>query len=80
VPAGRPLRIRIANDDPAVQHNLAIYDADPERVPAARRLFAGELIVGPASTVYTAPALPAGTYAFRCEVHSTTMRGVLLAV
>ena len=39
--------------------------------------FDGEVITGPDTRLYQVTPLPAGTYAFVCKVHPTTMIGTL---
>ncbi len=73
-PAGKPFTIAFDNQDPGVPHNVAIYtDAS-----AATALFTGELVSGPKKVTYDVPALDAGTYYFRCDVHPTTMNGTFV--
>jgi plastocyanin len=55
-------------------HNIAIYADDS----AGQALFVGEVFSGPASRLYRLPALAAGTYFFRCDVHQD-MTGSLVA-
>jgi nitrite reductase (NO-forming) len=73
-PAGEPFTIDFQNKDPGVPHNVSIY-TDPTATTA---LFTGEVVSGPASTTYEVPALKAGTYFFRCDVHPTTMTGTFV--
>lgn len=77
-PAGQEFSIRFDNQDQGTPHNIHIYSADPTRDPSARSLFAGELIVGPATATYRVQALPAGSYFFHCDVHPTQMFGGLV--
>jgi plastocyanin len=63
VPAGTPFQLLFDNRDGA-PHNVTIFDDG-----AAQPLFVGEVFAGPASRVYRVPAIPAGTYRFRCDVH-----------
>ncbi len=71
LPAGAGSTITFDNEDAGVPHNIAIYADDSYTAPA---LFTGDLITGVATGEYAIPALDPGTYAFRCEVH-TTMTG-----
>ncbi len=73
VPAGRAFSLAFENRDGA-PHNVAIY-ADSS---AASNLFRGEIFGGPASKVYHVPALAAGSYFFRCDVHPD-MTGTIVA-
>jgi plastocyanin len=71
-PANRPWTIRYVNQSP-MPHNVAIYtDAT-----ATELVFRGDTIEQ-GDTVYSVPALVAGTYFFRCDVHPD-MKGSLLA-
>jgi plastocyanin len=73
VPAGVAVGLVFENREPA-PHNIAIYADDS----AGQALFVGEIFSGPASRLYHLPALPAGTYFFRCDVHQD-MTGSLVA-
>ena len=70
-PAGKPFKIVFDNMDAGIPHNVAIYTDDS----AETSLFVGETFNGPDVVTYKVPALEAGTYFFRCDVHSTTMTG-----
>jgi plastocyanin len=74
VPADQPFEISFANEDEGIQHNVAIYTDES----AAEAVFVGDLIEGPAVVTYDVPAVGAGTYFFRCDVHPA-MRGTLVA-
>jgi plastocyanin len=63
------------NQDGGIPHNIAIYTDDT----ATESLFVGELVTGPTSVDYEIPALDAGEYFFRCDVHPTTMLGTVTA-
>jgi len=47
-------------------------------VGAAKSLFTGALVTGPKTVTYQVPALSAGTYYFRCDVHPTQMFGTFV--
>ena len=64
VPAGKSVTVHFANQDSA-PHNLAIYRTSK----ATAVLFQGDLVDPGQSTDYAIPALPAGTFYFRCDVH-----------
>lgn len=64
-PVGQPFVMRFLNEDPGVQHNVAIYTDDSATDP----LFVGPLILGSGTVRYDVPALEAGSYYFRCDVH-----------
>jgi plastocyanin len=60
-PAGTAFTIVFDNEDPD-PHNVAIDDGPDS-------LFRGEVFTGPNTETYQVPALPAGTYTFKCDVH-----------
>lgn len=62
VPAGRPFQLLFENREGA-PHNVTIYDG------AGQLLFVGEIFGGPGSRTYDVPAIAAGAYRFRCDVH-----------
>jgi plastocyanin/uncharacterized membrane protein len=64
-PAGQPFVMRFVNDDPGVQHNVAIYTDES----ATESLFIGDLILGSGTGRYAVPAIDPGEYYFRCDVH-----------
>jgi plastocyanin len=63
VPAERPFLMLFENREGA-PHNVAIYDGR-----SGEPFFVGEIFGGPGSRTYDLPAIPAGTYPFRCDVH-----------
>jgi uncharacterized membrane protein len=64
-PADEPFEIRFVNGDTGVEHNVSIYmDEFHEEA-----FFVGEFIQGDGSIVYHVPALEAGSYFFRCDIH-----------
>ena len=72
VPAGKAFQLRFDNQDGA-PHNVAIYTDSS----ASQARFQGEIFAG-GSRVYSVPALAAGTYYFRCDVHPD-MNGTIVA-
>jgi plastocyanin len=72
-PADEPFQIVFDNQESA-PHNVAIYRDSS----ASEKLFGSDPFSGPASVTYEVPALPAGTYFFRCDVHPE-MSGQLTA-
>ncbi len=74
VPADEDLTMAFENAE-AVPHNVAIYRDESAMDPA----FTGEVITGPRTVAYEVPALEAGEYFFRCDVHPTQMTGTLEA-
>jgi cytochrome c oxidase subunit II len=71
-PADTPFRIDFDNQDPAVQHNVAIHEGSP----TGPEVWKGEVFPGPAKKTYDVPPLTAGTYGFICSVHPS-MAGTL---
>jgi hypothetical protein len=74
-PAGTRFDLVFLNEDDGVSHNVAIYTDDS----AEESLFMGEQIVGPDRVTYDVPALDAGSYYFRCDVHPTMEGTVVVA-
>ena len=72
VPAGKPFQLTFDNQESA-PHNVAIYTDSS----AGQALFQGEIFSG-ATRVYQVPALAAGSYFFRCDVHPD-MTGTIVA-
>jgi plastocyanin len=72
VPAGTAFQLTFTNQESA-PHNVAIYSDES----AASNLFRGE-IFSSGSKVYDVPALAAGSYFFRCDVHPD-MQGTITA-
>jgi plastocyanin len=63
-PAGKPFQIVFDNQE-SVPHNVAIYrDAS-----ATEKVFVEEPFGGPRVVAYDVPALTAGRYFFRCDLH-----------
>ncbi len=73
VRADEPFTIAFDNLESQV-HNVSIYEDDSFAQP----VFKEEAFSGPRSVVYEVPALAAGTYAFRCDVHPL-MKGAITA-
>jgi plastocyanin len=76
VPSDEPFTLAFDNADPAVPHNVVIYDGPDAEAP---QLFRGELITGPAKADYAVEPLAEGEFFFNCEVHPATMVGTVTA-
>jgi plastocyanin len=72
-PGGRAFTIAFTNDDAGIPHDVSIRKGSP----TGDEVFKGAIFPGVATQVYNVPALPAGTYAFICDVHPTSMIGTL---
>lgn len=77
-PADEPFTIAFDNQDSGIQHNVAIWEADPLQDPNASEVFIGEIITGPDQVTYEVEAIEAGELLFRCDVHPT-MLGTFVA-
>ncbi len=71
-PADAPFQIEFDNQDPSIQHNVAIHQGSA----TGPEVFRGEVFAGPAKKTYDVPPLPAGAYGFICSVHPN-MAGTL---
>jgi plastocyanin len=67
LPANAPSTIHFENNDPGIQHDIAIFTDSS----LGTNLFRGQIITGPASIDYSIPVLQPGTYYFHCDVHPT---------
>lgn len=72
VPAGRAFPLVFENRESAL-HNVTIHDE-----VGSPPVFVGDVFSGPGSRTYEVPAIPAGTYRFRCDVHPQ-MSGTVVA-
>jgi plastocyanin len=63
LPADKPTKVFFKNLD-SQPHNVAIYKDSS----ASQKIFVGETF-NDAAKVYDVPAIPAGDYFFRCDVH-----------
>ena len=73
VPAGKAFELTFDNQDGA-PHNVAIYTDSS----ASTKVSVGEIFSGPGQRTQSVPALTAGTYFFRCDVHQD-MTGTIVA-
>ena len=74
VKTGGQVRVRLDNQDAAVEHNVAFYKSSTELTPVSAG-GVGTRFLGPGKddTAFDVPAV--GEYFFRCDVHPTTMTG-----
>ena len=69
--ASSPITVQLDNRDADVLHNFAIYSDRS----LSQKLFGGDLYTGPGSVEYAFTTPAAGTYFFRCDVHTDTVKG-----
>lgn len=74
VPAGRPVLLRVENEDAGIFHNIAVYRASDAADLVAR----GALFNGPRTREYRFDGFAAGAYYFQCDLHPQ-MHGTLIA-
>lgn len=74
VPAGTAARLRVANEDAGIYHNIAVY-RDRRASDLIQR---GALFDGPKTRDYIFQPPPAGTYYFQCDLHPA-MNGELVS-
>lgn len=72
IPADIAVPLLFENRD-HVPHNVTVLDREGRDVA-----FGGEMVDGPGSRMYSLPALAAGEYPFRCDVHPY-MTGTVVA-
>ena len=72
--ASEAFTIEFDNRDEGTQHNIEIFSGEE---PTGDTVFQGDLVTGPNQVVFDVPALDAGTHAFNCVVHPTTMIGAI---
>lgn len=73
-PAGKAFTLMFKNGDAGVPHDVAIFTNSS----ATTTLFKGSIVTGPSTTTYHVPALKAGSYYFRCDIHPTQMFGTFV--
>ena len=74
LPANAPSTIHFENNDPGIQHNIAIFTDSS----LGTNLFRGEIVTGPAAVDYRIPPLEPGSYYFHCDVHPTMSGAVVV--
>ena len=70
MPAGRPLRIVLDNQDPGVPHDIHVFQGDIE-------LGTSPVVIGPGLTEVRFGPLTAARYTFACTIHPD-MAGTLI--
>jgi plastocyanin len=70
-PAGEAFTIRLVNDDSA-PHNVAVYEEE-----GGAQIVIGDIIDASETVDTMVPALDAGTYYFRCDLHPA-MEGTVI--
>lgn len=73
--AGTAFSLTFDNEDNQAPHNLVIFNPDGTTKVAVQGDTA--FFTGPAKRDYLVPALTAGAYPFKCEIHPTTMLGTI---
>lgn len=73
-PAGVEFSIVFDNRESGVPHNVAIYTDEQARTSVV----VGVTFPGPGKRVTRVPAMDAGSYFFRCDVHPKDMTGTLV--
>lgn len=74
VSANTPFTIVFDHQDEGIPHNFAIYRMGP---PASDLVTKTEIETGPVIQELDVDGLPAGSYFYQCDVHPTTMTGIL---
>ena len=72
--AGTPLTLIFDNLDNQAPHNVILQNPDGSNVQVTGDT---AFFTGPGQRTYQVPALQPGTYKYMCQVHPTTMNGVL---
>jgi plastocyanin len=73
--AKTPFSLVFDNQDTGVMHNLVVMNPDGSSVQVTGD--STTFFAGPGKRTFQVPGLAAGNYAFMCQVHPTTMKGVL---
>ena len=71
-PTGQSFTIAFDNKDAGTNHNIVVLRSHTD---TGQPLFRAPLIQGPKTETLNVNGLPAGSYAFHCEVHPSAMSG-----
>lgn len=71
--AGEPITVTFDNQDDGVPHTFSLYRDDAHTDLVAKT----DRITGPDTVDLAVPALDAGDYYYRCDIHTTQMQGEL---
>lgn len=74
-PAGQAFTLAFDNKDAGTNHNIVILRSHTD---TGQPLFRAPLVQGAKTENLNVGALPAGTYAFHCEVHPARMSGTFV--
>ncbi len=74
-PAGQAFTVAFDNKDAGTNHNIVVLRSHTD---TGQPLFRAPLVQGPKTENFSVNALPAGTYAFHCEVHPSAMSGTFV--
>ena len=72
--AGKELTVTFDNQDSGTPHNLHFYKGADATAPSIANT---DIATGPVTQTLKVGPLDAGTYYYQCDVHPTTMNGVL---
>jgi plastocyanin len=76
-PADTAFKIVFDNQDASIPHNVDIYSDSSATKHLGGANGTGDIVVGPATATYNVDPLPAGSYYFQCDIH-TTMHGTFV--
>lgn len=74
-PADTAVSLVFDNQAAGIPHNVEIFETAAAQKRLGGATDAGDFITGPKQVTYQIPALPAGTYFFRCDLHPAQMTG-----
>jgi plastocyanin len=80
VAAGSAFTVTLNNTDPSVIHNWELFTDSTAATRVGGATGATDVVAPNASATYSLDALDPGSYYFHCDIHPTTMQGVLEVV